>query len=70
MADHASPLHHAATEFREEVATAGVADPQDVAEQLMIPMDGAIVTAHAIGDGESARHTRKMAEAILSAAIG
>ena len=78
FADHDNPIHQVAadhkrifaTEFREEVAAAGVADAQEVTEQLMILMDGAIVTAHTSGHGESARRARKMAEAILAAAIG
>ncbi len=77
FADHDNPIHQVAAEhkrqfaaeFREEVAAAGVADAQEVTEQLMILMDGAIVTAHTSGQGEAARRARKMAEAILAAAI-
>ena len=77
FAEHDNPIHQAAAEHKrlfaahvcEEVAAAGAADPQEVTEQLMILMEGAIVTAHTGCQGDAARRAKKMAEAILANAL-
>ncbi|MCG8504238.1 MAG: TetR/AcrR family transcriptional regulator [Sphingomonadales bacterium] len=77
FAEQDNPIHQAAAEHkrlfahhvRTEVAAAGVSDPQEITEELMILMEGAIVTAHTSGRGDAARRARKMAEAILAGAL-
>lgn len=77
FAEQDNPIHQAAAEHkrlfadhvRAEVAAAGADDPGEITDQLMILMEGAIVTAHTGGRGDAARRARKMADAILAAAL-
>lgn len=77
FAEQHSPIHLMAAEHkrtfaahvRDLVAAGGAKDPGEVSAQLMILMEGAIVTAHTHGRGNAARRARVMAEAILDAAL-
>ena len=77
FAEQDNPVHQAAAEHKrlfadhvcEQVAAAGVADPKEFTERLMILMEGAIVTAHTSGLGDSARRAREMAAAMLADAL-
>ena len=77
FADQDNPIHQAAAEHKRlfanhvcnEVADAGVENPREVTEQLMILMEGAIVTAHTSGRGGAAWRARKMAGTILDNAL-
>ena len=73
-----NPVHTAAAEhkarvlgyFRDLAQAAGAAAPDDLARQLMLLVDGAIVTAHVSGDAASARGARILAEALLVGILG
>ena len=56
--------------FRDLAQAAGAAAPDDLARQLMLLVDGAIVTAHVSGDAASARGARTLAEVLLVGIIG
>ena len=68
-----NPIHLAALEhkrfvkayMRDILAEGGAEDPGELADQLMILLEGAIVTAHANGKPDPALRARAMAEAIL-----
>jgi AcrR family transcriptional regulator len=72
------PVHIAAAEhkarilsyLRELALAAGATNADDVARQLMLLMDGAIVTAHVSGDVAGARGARTLAEALLVGSLG
>jgi len=84
FSDPACAIRRAAAEHKREVVRyltglcreCGVPRPERVAEQLNILLEGAIVTAHVVGQvqegdsdmGASARLAREMAEAILARA--
>lgn len=67
------PAHVAAADNKramqaivEELAgEAGADDPHELARQLMLLMEGAYVTRHVTGDGESAKVARRAAEAVV-----
>lgn len=72
------PIHVAAAEhkariltyLRELAQTAGADDADDMARQLMLLVDGAIVAAHVSGDAAGARGARALAEALLVGRLG
>jgi AcrR family transcriptional regulator len=72
------PVHLAAAEhkahiqayLRELALAAGAASADDVARQLMLLVDGAIVAAHVSGDTVGARSARGLAEALLVGSLG
>ena len=76
FAEQDNPIHRVAAEHKRrilelvcgELEDGGVKDAREVAEQLMILMEGAIVTAHTRGQGDAALRARAMAEAILTQA--
>ncbi len=55
---------------RDLAAAAGAPDPDDLADQLMLLIEGAIVTAHVRGSADSARRAKKAAEILISDALG
>ncbi|MGE5540437.1 MAG: TetR/AcrR family transcriptional regulator [Gemmatimonas sp.] len=67
------PVHVAAAEHKARIAgylrelaqAAGAASPDEVARQLMLLVNGAIVAAHVGGDAGAARSARALAEALL-----
>ncbi len=77
FADQDNPIHRMAarhkTTFaahvRDLVAASGARHPGEVTEQLMLLMEGAIVTAHTHGRSDAARRARAMAELILARAL-
>jgi AcrR family transcriptional regulator len=72
------PVHIAAAEhkarilayLRDLAQAAGAANADDVARQLMLLVDGAIVTAHVSGDVGGARGARTLADALLVGSLG
>lgn len=72
------PVHAAAAEhkarmlayFGELARAAGAANADDMARQLMLLVDGAIVAAHVSGDAGGARSARALAEALLLGSLG
>lgn len=77
FAEQDNPIHRAAAEHkrkfatyvRDLVAAAGADDPGELTEELMLLMEGAIVTAHTSGRSDAALRARKMAEGILDQAL-
>ncbi|MBO2459521.1 TetR/AcrR family transcriptional regulator [Actinomadura violacea] len=76
LPDSAHPAHQAAAgtkrwvraRFAELAASAGVADPQAVADQLALAFEGAYASVQALGADGPARRARRLAELILDAA--
>ncbi len=74
--DHNHPAHRTAAEHKRRIvdylerlcAQAGARDPRDLAEQLALLKEGAIVTAHVRGLPEAARTARQIAEGLIDAA--
>lgn len=74
--DH--PVHRLAAEHKrmvcelliEEASRAGARDPTGVAEQLMLIFDGALVTAQVSGVGEVIAHSQRLAQLVVSSALG
>ena len=72
-----NPIHLAALEhkrfvtgfMRDLLQEDGAADADEMADQLTILLEGAIVTAHANGSSESAPRARRMAEKLLDGAL-
>lgn len=70
------PVHATAAEhkgamrgwLRDLAAEAGVADAEEAADQLMLLIDGATVTAHVTGNGRAARRARRTAKSLLKQA--
>ena len=77
FAERDNPVHRLAAEHkrsfaayvRDLVAAAGARDPGEVTAQLMILMDGAIVTAHTQGRSGAALLAKAIAASILDAAL-
>lgn len=77
FAEQDNPIHLMAAEHkrtfaahvRDLVAASGAKDPGEVTAQLMILMEGAIVTAHTHGRSDAAHRARAMATSILDAAL-
>ena len=77
FAEHDNPIHRVAAEHKRllashvhsEVTGTGVDDPEEVTDQLMILVEGAIVRAHTSGRGDAAMRARRMAEVILADAL-
>lgn len=75
--DHDHPAHRTAAEHKRRIvdylerlcAQAGTRDPRELAEQLALLKEGAIVTAHVRGMHEAARTARRMAEAAIDTAL-
>jgi AcrR family transcriptional regulator len=73
-----NPVHAAAAEHKARVQSylrdlaqsAGVSAADDVAHQLMLLVNGAIVAAHVSGDTTAARGARILAEALLAGILG
>ena len=73
FADPADPIHAAAAEHkrlvcdyvRELATAAGAADPDTLAQRLMLLMEGAIVMAHVCGDTGAAARAKSAADALL-----
>lgn len=53
----------------ELVVAAGIADPAEVTAQLMLLIEGAIVTAHTSGESSAGSRARRLAESILHQAL-
>jgi AcrR family transcriptional regulator len=72
------PIHVAAAEhkarilayLRELAQGAGAEDADEIARQMMLLVDGAIVAAHVSGDVAGARSARTLAEALLVGRLG
>jgi AcrR family transcriptional regulator len=72
------PVHVAAAEHKarmlayvgELARAAGAVNADDMARQLMLLVDGAIVAAHVSGDAAGARSARTLAEALLLGSLG
>jgi len=72
-----NPIHVATLEHKHFVTAymrnllreGGAADADELADQLMILLEGAIVTAHANGRSDPAQRARSMAEKILDGAL-
>lgn len=72
------PVHVAAAEhkarvlgfLRELAQAAGAANADEIARQLMLLVDGAIVAAHVSGDIAGTRGARALAEALLVGSLG
>jgi hypothetical protein len=52
-------------DYVRELAAAGAADPDILAQRLMLLMEGAIVMAHVCGDKGAAAQAKSAAEALL-----
>lgn len=72
------PVHVACAEHKARIAgyirelaqAAGASSPDDVARQMMLLVNGAIVAAHVGGDLTAARSARTLAEATLVGSLG
>lgn len=64
--DHKTKAGHY---IRELVVAAGISDPTEVTAQLMLLIEGAIVTAHASGDSSAGSRARGLADSILHQAL-
>ena len=77
FAERSNPIHQKAAEHkrrfaayvRDLIAAAGAHDPDETAAQLMILMEGAIITAHTHGHSDAALRARAIAEGIMARAI-
>lgn len=75
--DPDDPIHAAAAEhkrlilgyFRELAAAAAAADPDQLAEGLMLLMEGAIVMRHVAGQADAARRARASAQVLIDQAL-
>jgi AcrR family transcriptional regulator len=56
--------------FRELAAATGVADAENIGDQIMVLFQGAITTRHVIGDNQAAAKAKKVAEGLLGEAPG
>lgn len=73
-----SAIHRAAAEhkrlffsyLRKLCEEAGASNPEDLAEQIFLVMEGAIVTALVRGSADSAQRARRSAEVLLAAELG
>jgi len=76
-ADKESPIHMAADDHKrlirayilELAAAASAKNADELADQLMLLMEGAIVSAQISGENRSAQHARTAAEALIGRAI-
>ena len=77
FADHDDPIHAVAAEHkrlvlayvRDLAAAAGAADPDTLARELALLVEGAIVLAHVTGQADTARQAQKAAKTILTHAL-
>lgn len=77
FAERSNPIHQKAAEHkrrfaayvRDLIAAAGAHDADETAAQLMILMEGAIITAHTHGHSDAAPRARAIAEGIMARAI-
>ena len=77
FADHDDPIHAAAAEHkrlvqayvRDLAAAAGAADPDALAGELMLLMEGAIVLAHVAGQTDAAGQAGRTADKLLDQAF-
>jgi AcrR family transcriptional regulator len=75
--DPDNPIHRTAAAHKRRfaahvrglLAAAGAADPDELAAQLMILMEGAIVTAQTHGSSDAARRAKGIAAALLAEAL-
>ena len=73
-----SPIHRACAEHKAVMlndicslaAAAGAGDPQALAEQLALLLEGAISLAHVCGKRDAARTARRAAEVLIDHALG
>ncbi len=76
-AQHDHPVHQASAEhkrvFGQYILTltkeARVVNPEELAAQVLLVMEGAIATAHVTGPGQVAQHARKTVEMLLSQSV-
>lgn len=76
--DLADPVHAAAAEHKRLVrnyletlaVAAGAKKPRQLAQQINLLVDGAVVTAHVSGDPSVAKTARAAAEVLIEAALG
>ncbi|MEO1251966.1 MAG: TetR/AcrR family transcriptional regulator [Pseudomonadota bacterium] len=74
--DRSDPIHQTAAEhknlllkyFTQLAGKAGLSRPQDVAQQLLVLKEGAIVLAHLHGPGDVAKNAHAAAKTIIQAA--
>jgi AcrR family transcriptional regulator len=72
------PVHVAAAEHKARMTdylrglaqAASATAPDEVAHQMMLLINGAVVSAHVSGDASPARHARTLAETILAGSLG
>lgn len=72
------PIHAACAEHKrlilgylEELAVAaGAAEPEELADGLMLLMEGAIVMCHVAGDAEAAAKAKRAGAVLITAALG
>ncbi len=72
-----NPIHAAAAEhkrlffsyLKEQCAAAGADDPEDLADQIFLVLEGAIVTAVVRGNPDSAARARRSVEILMAAAL-
>lgn len=77
FADHDDPIHCAAAEhkrlvkgyLRDAAAAAGAGDPDALATEIALLVEGAIVLAHVAGQTDAAGRARKAAETLVARAI-
>jgi AcrR family transcriptional regulator len=77
FADHRDPIHQAAKAHKDayrdflagQAREAGVADPEALAEQLMILVDGLIVTCHVAGPQRFPARAKAAAALVVDAAL-
>ncbi len=77
FAERSNPIHQMAAQHkvtfaayvRDLVAAAGADNPDEVTAQLMLLMEGAIITAHTHGLSDAAHRARSIAEGIMVRAI-
>jgi len=73
-AQHDHPVHQASAEHKRVFGQyilaltkdAGVGNPEELASQILVLMEGAIATAHVSGPGIVAQHARKTVKILLS----
>jgi AcrR family transcriptional regulator len=77
FADAEDPIHMVAAEHKHFIlrylqdlaAETGVAEPEELANELMLLMEGSIVMAYVAGDQQTAARARRAAQKLLSAAL-
>ncbi len=77
FAEQNNPIHVVAAEHKrlfgayiqELAARTGAANPGELAKQLLLLMEGAIVTTHVSGKGDAARRAKRIAQGLMEQAL-